>query len=235
MNSRNQEPYLPNDRRPIAARSWSIWPKTISWMVRSGISANSISVMGMFAGILAGVAFANTSYLPEFSRWSWLAAAVLIQLRLLANLLDGMVAIEAGKASVVGELYNEVPDRVSDTAIFIGAGFAIGGNPFLGCLAALTAMATAYIRAVGKSVGAGQLFGGPMAKQHRMALMTISAIFLGLAPQSWHPNFFWLFQWQLVSLVLLVIVLGSFITAIRRLLGIVKHCQTNRLGSPDAS
>ena len=48
------------------------------------------------------------------------------QLRLTANMLDGMVALASGRASKVGELYNEVPDRVSDAAVFIGAGLAWG-------------------------------------------------------------------------------------------------------------
>jgi len=54
----------------------------------------------------------------------WLVAAGGAQLRLTGNMLDGMVALASGRASKVGELYNEIPDRVSDAAVFIGAGFA---------------------------------------------------------------------------------------------------------------
>ncbi len=43
----------------------------------------------------------------------WLAGALLVQLRLLANLYDGMVAVLRQIASPVDELFNEVPDRVS--------------------------------------------------------------------------------------------------------------------------
>ncbi|MDP1564549.1 MAG: CDP-alcohol phosphatidyltransferase family protein [Pirellulaceae bacterium] len=227
MQLKEQELYQPTDRRPIAARRWSIWQPIVAGIVKAGVSANSISVAGMVAGILAGLALALTSYQPDFARLAWLAAAFFIQLRLLANLLDGMVAIESGQASVVGELYNEVPDRVSDSAILIGAGLAIGGSPVLGCLAALAAMSTAYVRAIGKSVGAGQVFCGPMAKQHRMALLTVVATYLGIAPEDWHPDWFWLMSWQLVSLTLLLIIIGSLITAIRRLLRVVAHCRAD--------
>jgi phosphatidylglycerophosphate synthase len=227
MQIQEPELYQPTDRRPIAARKWSIWQPVVAGIVKAGVSANSISVAGMVAGILAGLAFALTSYQPDFARWAWLAAALFIQLRLLANLLDGMVAIESGQASVVGELYNEVPDRVSDSAILIGAGFALGGSPVLGCLAALAAMSTAYIRAIGKSVGAGQVFCGPMAKQHRMAVLTVVAIYLGVTPLAWHPAGFWLISGQLVSLALLLICIGSLLTAIRRLLRVVAHCRAN--------
>jgi len=40
----------------------------------------------------------------------------------LCNLLDGMVAIEHGKQSQLGVLYNELPDRVSDSVLFVALG-----------------------------------------------------------------------------------------------------------------
>lgn len=228
MQNHEQEVYEPTDRRPIAARGWSIWQPVVRRMVHAGVTANAISMAGMVAGILAGVAFVLTSYQPEFARWGWLAAAIFMQLRLLANLLDGMVAIESGKASVVGELYNEVPDRVSDSAILIGAGFAIGSSPVLGCVAALMAMFTAYIRAIGKSVGAGQQFCGPMAKQQRMALLTAATIFLVFAPQTWQARLNEWMPWPLMSIVLTVVIAGSLITAVRRLLRIAQQCRVNQ-------
>ena len=228
MNQIDKDAYQPTDRRPIAARGWLIWQPIVRRMVKAGISANAISVAGMFAGILAGLAFASTTSLPDPARWWGFASAFFIQMRLLANLLDGMVAIEGAKASVVGELYNEVPDRVSDSATLIGAGFAIGGNPLLGCLAALAAMFTAYVRAIGKGVGAGQVFCGPMAKQQRMAVMTATALYLAIAPRSLQPEWHWLINWQLISIALVVIAVGSLVTGVRRLLRVARHCLTNQ-------
>ena len=118
---------------------------------------------------------AATAICSDWEWLVWLAAAAMIQLRLQCNLYDGMVAIATGRASPVGEIYNDVPDRISDSALFIGAGYAVGSNPTLGYVAALAAMFTAYVRAVGKAGGAKQEFCGPMAKQHRMALLTVAA------------------------------------------------------------
>jgi phosphatidylglycerophosphate synthase len=103
-------------------------------------------------------------------------------LRLIANLLDGMVAVEGRKGGPVGDLWNEAPDRVSDTAIFIGAGYAAGSEPVLGFGAALVALFVAYIRALGASVGVGQVFLGPAAKQQRMAYMTFVAVYSAIFP-----------------------------------------------------
>ena len=79
------------------------------------------------------------------TRWLWLAAAVFIQLRLIANLLDGMVAVEGRKGGPTGDLWNEAPDRISDAAIFIGAGYAAGSASVLGFAAALVAVFVAYV------------------------------------------------------------------------------------------
>lgn len=224
-----EAPYQPTDRRPIAARGWAIWRRTASWLARRGVSPNGISLAGMGCGVAAGLALAGTTHAGEWERLAWLAGAVLIPLRLLANLLDGMVAIESGRASPVGELYNEVPDRVSDTATLVGAGYAAGGDIVLGFSAACAALFTAYVRATGKAAGAPQEYCGPMAKQQRMALLTLVAAYCGLAPAGWRPTWGGPDGPGLAAAGLLVIVLGSLLTAVRRLARIAAHL---RKGTP---
>src|SRR5438552_5511515 len=107
------------ERRPLTSRStW--WARALaSRLVKAGASPNGVSVAGLVFGCLAGAAFAATLRYPDAERWCFAAAAAFIQLRLLCNLLDGMVAIEGGLRSSVGELYNEAPDRISDAATLI--------------------------------------------------------------------------------------------------------------------
>src|ERR1700733_9115104 len=167
------------DRRPIAARQLRVSVAIANWLAAHRASPNGISIAGLAAGALAGLAFGLTPDLPDAARWLWLAGALMVQLRLAANMFDGMVAIARGVTSPVGELYNEIPDRLSDSAVLIGIGVA-GGDWGLGALAALTAIATAYVRAVGKAAGAASDFAGPMAKQQRMFLVTLAALWLGL-------------------------------------------------------
>jgi phosphatidylglycerophosphate synthase len=158
---------------------------------------------------------ASTTYTPGWERLAWLAGAMMIQARLLANLLDGMVAIESGRASPVGELYNEVPDRVSDTAILVGAGYAAGGDIVLGYLAACVALFTAYVRALGKGAGAPSEFCGPMAKQQRMFTFTVLAVYCGLAPTAWQPTDA-SGRGAMAAGLALIVVLG-LVTSVRRL------------------
>src|SRR5438876_8709456 len=197
------------DRRPIATRNRKWAQSATTWLASRNVSPNAISIAGMCACIAAGVALGLTSV--EYNRVFWLIAALGAQLRLTANMLDGMVALASGRASKVGELYNEIPDRVSDAAVFIGAGFAWGGNIALGYIATILAIFTAYIRAVGKIAGAPNEFCGPMAKQHRMLVITLICLYSAITPRSWQMITFNDSQIGLMTLGLVVIVVGCVI------------------------
>lgn len=181
------------------------------WLAMRGVSPNTISIAGMIVGLLAGVCFAMTARVAEGERVLWFAGAACVQLRLLANMLDGMVAVESKRTSRLGELFNEIPDRVSDSAAFIGLGLA--ANLSLGFSAALAAIFTAYVRTVGKVAGAHQEFCGPMAKPQRMFLVTVLAIFCTFAPQEWRS----ISGVSVVNALLSVVIAGSLVTALRRL------------------
>jgi phosphatidylglycerophosphate synthase len=199
------------DRRPIAARNWPLFVRLAAWLVRARASPDAISIGGMFCGLLAGVAFALVRWQPDMARLFWALGAALVPLRLLANMLDGMVAFGRGIASPQGELCNEVPDRVSDSAVLVGLGLAATGGWALGLAAALAAMSTAYVRAVGRAAGASSDFCGPMAKQQRMALATALALWCAAAPARWGTAS------ALPAFVLAAIAVLSLLTAARRL------------------
>ena len=161
---------VPEARRPLATRS-TRWAGVLSTAaVRAGLTADGISIASLF---VAAAGAAALLLLPR--PWNLLACAAGIQLRLLCNMLDGMVAIEGGKKSKLGVIYNEVPDRVCDSLFLVALGYAIG-TPWLGWLAALAAAITAYIRVLGGTFGLAQDFRGPLAKQHRMFVMTLGCL-----------------------------------------------------------
>ncbi len=203
------------DRRPIATRNRKWAQNATAWLASRNVSPDAISIAGMCACIIGGVALGLTSIVDY--RILWLIGALGAQLRLTANMLDGMVAITSRRTSKTGELYNEVPDRLSDAAVFIGAGYAWGGNVTLGYVATILAIFTAYVRAAGKIAGAPNEFCGPMAKQHRMLVMTLICVYAAITPRSW--QIITLNNWQigLMTLGLIVIVLGCVITVVRRL------------------
>ena len=203
------------DRRPIATRNRKWAQAATAWLASRNVSPNAISIAGMCACIVAGIALAATSICDY--RILWLVAALGAQLRLTANMLDGMVALASGRASKTGELYNEVPDRISDAAVFIGAGFAWGGNITLGYIATILSIFTAYVRAAGKIAGAPNEFCGPMAKQHRMLVITVICVYSAVVPQSWQILLSDKLDVGAMSLGLGVIIVGCCITIVRRL------------------
>jgi len=189
-------------------------------MVRRKVSPNGISVMSTVFAVAGAAAILGADRASGSSaRLSWFGAAALMQLRLLANLFDGMVALESGRASPVGELFNEVPDRVSDAAVFIALGLVVGSSPHLGYGAAVLAVFTAYLRAVGAAAGAGQIFAGVMAKPQRMFLVTLLCLFEAAAPDSWKGA--WVGETiGAPGVVLAVISIGCAVTAWTRLTAI---------------
>lgn len=207
----------PLDRRPIKARDtrWACF--TARGLTSLGISPNAISIFGMVAAIAAGASFYLTRYPLGFQRALWIGGAMLVFLRLLANMFDGIVAIEQGKATQVGALYNEVPDRVSDAAILIGSGYAAGGSIEVGYLAACVALFIAYVRSMARTAGAPSDFGGPMAKQQRMFLVIMAAAYSGLTPTAWSFTWGLNHEWGAMALALVMVVLGGGLTAALRL------------------
>jgi phosphatidylglycerophosphate synthase len=204
------------DRRPLKSRQ-TTWARGLTgWLVRRRVTPNAISIFGLACGIAGGFVLAAASD-TLVGRVSWIGGAALVQLRLLCNLLDGMVAMESGRAGAIGVLYNEVPDRISDSATLIGLGFAAGGAPWLGFVAALAAVFTAYVRAQAAAVGAPQDFCGPLAKPQRMFLVTIVTLYCGLAPIGWQPLLNWPAGGGVAAIALAVILVGSLLTAWRRL------------------
>src|SRR5436190_16772419 len=168
-------------RRPIKARDTK-WASSIArWLAQVGLHPNTISLLSVVFAGLAGGCLALTSVSPTL--WKillFVAAAACIQLRLLCNLFDGMVAVEGKMASKTGDIFNELPDRIADPLIIVPAGYAIIRfwtlGPTLGWCAGLLAVMTAYVRVLAGSVRAKQDFVGPMAKQHRMATLTTAII-----------------------------------------------------------
>jgi len=212
------------ERRPLASRDRAASKAAAHLLASRGVSPNAISLAGMLAGILAGLAYAATDWSCDAvtCRLCYLAAAVFIQLRLLANMFDGMVAIETGTASPTGALYNEVPDRVSDAAMFIGAGYALGGSPALGYWAACLAVFLAYLRAQGRAVGAHQEFCGPLAKPQRAFVMTLLALYCTVTPLAWQTELL-NSHWGAVAWGLLLVIVGEVWTAGRRLRRIARR------------
>jgi phosphatidylglycerophosphate synthase len=201
-------------RREVRARGSQFAKAIAAFLARSGIRPNTISFMSIFFAACCSVCLIMSSRTGVAGTVALLiASAALIQLRLLCNLFDGMVAIEGGLRTKSGEVFNDFPDRISDPLIIVSAAYAAPHMPYsleLGWLAGLLAVLTAYARLLGASSGANQYFSGPMAKQHRMAVMTVALLAAAaLVKTQYHE--------KTIYAALTIIAAGCLITFFRRI------------------
>jgi phosphatidylglycerophosphate synthase len=212
-----------DNRRPLAVRERGLAKKTAHWLSQKNITPNQISIASV---VFATAAAACLLWLPHATpaiAWQLpILAALFIQARLLCNLFDGMVAVEGGKKTASGELFNDIPDRIADPLILVAAGYAItlvAWGDTLGWCAGLLAVMTAYVRTLCASAGAPVDFRGPMAKQHRMALMTAACLLTSVEAYLELPGY------SLV-VVLALIVAGGVITVYRRTLAAYRYLES---------
>ena len=211
-------------RRPIAVRD-TRWAAAIARsLARAGLRPNAISVLSIFFAVIAAALLIGAGRTDGAMRViCWIGAAAGIQLRLLANLFDGMVAVEGGFRTKSGEVFNELPDRISDASILAAAGYALPGVAWmqdLGWAAAALAVITAYVRTLGAACGTAQYFIGPMAKQQRM--FSVTAACLGNAVLL--PLGVW--RVDLLPWALALIVVGCVVTIARRTARILRELES---------
>ncbi|MGZ4841374.1 MAG: CDP-alcohol phosphatidyltransferase family protein [Candidatus Angelobacter sp.] len=209
-------------RRPLKTRQAAWANRLAQLLAKAQVSPNGISVTSVFFAAWAGVALYFSGNVVGVVRAVVLVLAVAgIQGRLLCNMLDGMVAIEGGRQTRSGEIFNDLPDRMADGLIFVCAGYAARTHPFgveLGFLGAAMAIFTAYVRMLGGASGLKQSFAGPMAKQHSMAALTIACVLSIFESRFWSAGtVFWA--------ALIVINIGCLITIWRRTARIARELE----------
>jgi phosphatidylglycerophosphate synthase len=204
------EPDL-SSRRPLASRSSGFAQQTTAMLLKTSITPNQISLISVAVSFVGAFALLHAPQRPLL----FLIAGLGVQLRLLCNLLDGMVAVEGRRGTPAGGLYNEIPDRVADSLFLVAWGYA-AGQPWLGWAAALFAAVTAYIRVLGGALGRKQDFRGPMAKQHRMAALTIVCLLAMF--ETWLRG-----ESALLGIGLWVVAIGALWTCVERTRAIARN------------
>jgi phosphatidylglycerophosphate synthase len=165
------QPYEPSSRRPIADPFRRTARAATQLCVRLGIHPDAVSYLSVLAALVAAICFWKSGKVS----WLLIVAPFFCYLRLWFNMLDGMVAVAAAKASARGEILNDLPDRASDVIIFAGIAHSGLANPILGYWAALFAVLTAYVGLFGQAVGVHREFSGIMSKPWRMVALHLGA------------------------------------------------------------
>ena len=199
-------------RRELASRSSGGAQWLAARLTNSPITPNQISMLSVGWAALGSALLSWNPGWPAF-----IAAAVCVQQRLLCNLLDGMVAIEGGKSSATGTLFNEVPDRLSD-ALFLAARLPCGLS-VAGLAGGAPRRPHRLRSSFGRRARSATKFRGILPKQRRMAVLTVALLVQAIEDSLWGSR---------VSLMAaaIIIVLGSLATYLSRTRRIAKLLQT---------
>lgn len=155
-------------------RRWHFLRRFALMLMRLGVTSETVAVIGMVLGILAGVSFMATGE-SGHPRLAWSLAIVLCLLRALTIRLDTMLQPTSLRQSREDEFYNELPERVSDAVTLLGFGFASDSSPWLGLAAALSAIFSAYIRSLASSRLGGKRPTGLVLMTRSQRLFVLSA------------------------------------------------------------
>lgn len=164
--------YEPTSRRPIAGMFRRTAQGAVRVAVRAKIHPDVFSYASIVCAAIAAWLFWQSRTHP---RYIVLAVAFAL-LRLWLNMFDGMVALEAGKASKKGEIVNDLPDRISDVLIFAGIAHSGWCNAFYAYWVAIASVLVAYVGLFGQAVGVQREFSGVMAKPWRIVVLSIGAL-----------------------------------------------------------
>lgn len=138
-------------------------------------------------------------------RSAFICIPVLVFFRLLFNALDGMVARQTGCTSRIGEVHNELTDRISDTLTIFAVGLSGNGNGTLSGITCSVMLLASYVGILCKSAGGSRLYIGIMCKPDRLVLMGTAAIAA-----------LWLPQYLVWNIYLITVLIGVLITGIQR-------------------
>src|SRR2546427_5474897 len=104
----------PPSRRPIAQMFRCTGKAATNLCVRLGIPPDAISYLSILAALIAVLCFWKSGR----NTWLLIIAPLFCYLRLWFNMLDGMVAVAAGKGRAGGEVVKDLPGRMSALVIF---------------------------------------------------------------------------------------------------------------------
>jgi CDP-diacylglycerol--glycerol-3-phosphate 3-phosphatidyltransferase len=187
-------------------RDWLMWVigPIERAMIRTGVSPDALNYLGVFFGLIAGVAFA-TGMLAA-AGWSILLGGVV-------DVFDGRVARARGISSQYGAFADSTFDRFSESFTFLGLIVFFTNWPLLELATAAAlggSLLVSYTRARGEAVGVSNT-SGVMQRAERLVLLGLGAILdpVITTRAGWNPG-------TLLAVIVSLIAVGSWGTAIYR-------------------
>ena len=171
-------------------------------LLRAGVSPDAVTV----AGTVGVSAAALVLYPMDQLFWG----TIVITLFVFSDLVDGIMAREAGASGPWGSFLDSTLDRIQDAAIFLALswwGFGAGQTPAVGVLAGVClalGMLVSYARAKAESLGL-TASGGVAERAERLVLTLVFAGLTGLGLPT-----------VVLTTVLALLAVASLVTVLQR-------------------
>lgn len=185
-------------------------------LARTGVTPNTITVLGAAAVVAAALALFGTGHL--------ILGPIIVGVLLLLDSLDGLVAREGSGPTAFGSFLDSTMDRIADAAVFIGLAvfflrFTDGAALSTGVLSAVACLALGgvvpYVRAKAEALGHTADI-GLAERGDRLLITVLATLAVGLGLNVW-----------VLIVALLVLAVASAITVAQRI-GVVARQERSR-------
>ena len=103
---------MEENRRPVATRDVPFFQRFAKKLVSLGLTPNQVSILSAVFAAMGGLSLSQLATSTGVSFYFLVFFSLLgIQLRLICNLIDGLMAVESGLKTPTGEIFNDIPDR----------------------------------------------------------------------------------------------------------------------------
>jgi phosphatidylglycerophosphate synthase len=179
---------------------------------KSGIAPNQLSLLSLIFAIIAAAFYILSASTIELLY----AAALMVLLNAIFDIVDGALARRTGKANPKGDFLDHVIDRYADM-FFLGGIIFAGYAPWpIGLLAVIGVFLTSYIGTQAQALHLGRYYGGMMGRADRLTL-----IFLATIGNAVYSNA--VAGLPILGWVLAATMISSHITALQRFVHIWKR------------
>ncbi len=144
------------------------------YFIRNRISPDFLTYGAIITALLMGYGIVAVS--QGASRWWLILVAAAAPVRLAFNALDGQVARGLGVAGPIGEVKNELGDRVADILIVGSLCLVVQLPRFISVGALAVTLLVPYIGVLSKAITGVREYGGGMAKPDRMVVIVIGCL-----------------------------------------------------------
>jgi CDP-diacylglycerol--glycerol-3-phosphate 3-phosphatidyltransferase len=169
-----------------------------AWLVRAGLSPNSMTVIGTAGTVVAAVVFFPSNHL--------FLGSVLVTIFIMFDLIDGAMARTSGQVTAFGQVLDASCDRIADGALFgciawwcfVVAHDRATGLATLICLAG--AQVVSYIKARAEAAGL-DADGGLVERAERFIIALLGTAIQGLGV----PHAVQVAMWLLAAGILITV------------------------------